>query len=758
MELLLNEYENLRELGQGSFAKIYKVRHLKLDYIRAIRILNTVVTDKNDKSYQTFLNECRALLQLGNGGHPNIVRIYQPRLLQNHALVEMDYIDGCDLGDYLEQQARFISIKEVMRFVLEIAGALAYCHVDCYEYLYDRNKEYEYKLESKFKGKKFKIATDPNDGKKDLITDLQRRELVREYGVIHNDLHSKNIMRKSYDGSFVLLDFGLAIQDGECVKASSRRDGAVEYKAPEKSDNEYPISERSDIYSFGILMYEMLAGRVPFPYEREKFSSENQAQWHMELQHKNAAPPPIEPLRRAAFEAGNPGKTYEKDYPDWLEQVIMKCLEKNPEKRYANAKELFKEVEKRQLTNREAAYKEIISNLKIRSDNLYKNLTISTREKAEMEKKIESLTESLNRANDQLNVGTEKPETQPDEKPNKKPKRKINPVWIVLCFLFAGLFAFYCIKYYSLPNDSDYQLPDPYELSDLNDYQLPGQSKTDEVVQVTTHAPKSILLHDIKLLYITGGTYIMGSPESEMNRSADETQHSVTLNDFYLSEKAITNEQYSLFLNENKVPANGRHRVEGFGEQLLVFPHSWGVKYVNDKWQPTTSEKPDYPIVNVTWYGAKAYCDWINGRLPTEAEWEYACRAGSTTPFNTGANLTTSQANYDGNIPYGENEKGVYLGQPQPVGNYPPNAWGLYEMHGNVWEWCSDWYGKYTSDAVTNPQGPSAGSHRVLNGGGWSSGAGYCRSASRYDVMPNLYGSFIGFRPAASLERKTGTR
>ena len=420
MELLLNEYENLRELGQGSFAKIYKVRHLDLDYVRAIRVLNTIVADENDDSYRTFLRECRALLQLGNGGHPNIVRIYQPRLLQNHALVEMDYIDGCDLDCYLKERKRFIPINEVMRFVREIAGALAYCHVDCFEFLYDRSKEYEYKLESNLKGQKFMIAPDPNNGKKDLITELQRRELIREYGIIHNDLHSKNIMRKRYDGSYILLDFGLAIQDGRCVKSSSRRDGAVEYKAPEKNNDGAIISEHSDVYSFGILMYEMLAGRVPFPYEREKYSSENQAQWNLELQHKNAPPPAIEPLRRAGFEAVYPGKTYVKDYPDWMESVILKCLEKQPENRYSNAKEMFEEIKVRM------AKTELIN---------AKAIKMSKEKITRLRNKIEM----LGARNENL-----------QKKMAGKTKKKNNPVWIVLCLLFAVLFGVYCVKYYDL--------------------------------------------------------------------------------------------------------------------------------------------------------------------------------------------------------------------------------------------------------------------------------------------------------------------
>jgi serine/threonine-protein kinase len=352
MGKFLNEYEELKLLGKGSFAKIYKVRHLELDYIRAIRVLNETVSDNDNdnKVYQSFINECKTLLKLGNGGHPNIVRIYQPRRLQNHALVEMDYIDGSDLDDYLQEKRGFVPIDEVMRFVQEIGSALAYCHVDCYEYQYDKDKEYEYKS-GRRKGETFRIKSDPNNGKRDLIDDLQRDELVREYGITHNDLHSKNIMRKRYDGSFILLDFGLAIQDGKAVKSSSRRDGAVEYKAPEKWDREGIISERSDIYSFGILMYEMLAGQVPFPFQRDKYSKEEEALFKLSQEHENATPPDIEPLRRIAFEFAHPGETYEKDYPDWLEKVIRKCLEKNPEDRYANGKELDEEVKR--LLNKE---------------------------------------------------------------------------------------------------------------------------------------------------------------------------------------------------------------------------------------------------------------------------------------------------------------------------------------------------------------------------------------------------------------------
>jgi sulfatase modifying factor 1 len=139
-------------------------------------------------------------------------------------------------------------------------------------------------------------------------------------------------------------------------------------------------------------------------------------------------------------------------------------------------------------------------------------------------------------------------------------------------------------------------------------------------------------------------------------------------------------------------------------------------------------------------------------RLPTEAEWEYACRAGTTTPFNTGNNLTTEEANYDGNFPYKEYPKGKYLKVTTAVGSYPPNTWGLYDMHGNVWEWCLDWFDEEYYDKckeqgiIENPGGPETGSDRVLRGGSWSDYAQYCRSAYRSYDFPGVRTSLIGFR------------
>lgn len=328
MALFLQEYEKLRKIGEGAFASVYKVRHADLGYVRALKVSNGIVDDYNDPKYRTFLNECRVLLKIGNGSHPNIVHIYQPRLIDNKAVVEMDYVDGMTLMEYLKEKP-WMPMDEVRRFATQIVGALAYCHADLYRFLMDPEAD--------------DLTADPDDGSKFIIDPEKEAQLIAKYCVNHNDLHSNNIMRRSYDGSFVLLDFGLAIQDNHCVKSSSRGDGAYEYSSPEKLDGKQ-ISSASDVYSLGILLYEVLAGQVPFVLDIEGKGLEP-ARFEVFQKHKQDTPPPIEPLRRKTFEKAFPDETYVKDYPDGLEQVIMRCLEKNPADRYPDAKALMQALQ-----------------------------------------------------------------------------------------------------------------------------------------------------------------------------------------------------------------------------------------------------------------------------------------------------------------------------------------------------------------------------------------------------------------------------
>lgn len=322
----LEEYTLLDELGQGGYATVYKVRHNNLGYIRAIRVLNAIIAHgETDKTYQKFLEECRLLLRLGNGNHPNIVHIYQPLLKAQRAIVEMDFVDGKDLYHYLEEKHSFVEIKDVLRLLSDIGSALAYCHEDIYKFCMDKDED--------------NLQDDPEDGRKVLLDNKTKQRLINKYRVIHNDIHSGNIIRRE-DGSYVLLDFGLAIEGDSVVRSSRRKNGAPEFKAPEKWENDSILTTQSDIYSFGVVLYEYLAGRVPFLFDK-KNSNPVEAEYLLGKAHKEQQPASIFDLRKAAFEHSHPEETYEKDYPEWLEMLIMKCLSKSTKDRFKNGKELY---------------------------------------------------------------------------------------------------------------------------------------------------------------------------------------------------------------------------------------------------------------------------------------------------------------------------------------------------------------------------------------------------------------------------------
>ena len=216
------------------------------------------------------------------------------------------------------------------------------------------------------------------------------------------------------------------------------------------------------------------------------------------------------------------------------------------------------------------------------------------------------------------------------------------------------------------------------------------------------------------------GTFMMGSPTDEAGRLGNEKQHRVTLSKgFWMMETEVTQKQWKAVMGS--LPDCGFK-----GDNL--------------------------PVERVFWNDCQEFCTkctrlGLPVQLPTEAQWEYACRAGSTTAYFWGNALNGDKANCDGNYPCGTTTKGKFLNKTTPVGSYQPNAWGLYDMHGNVYEWCQDWYGgDYPSGSVTDPTGPSSGSSRVVRGGSWLYIAADCRSASRIYLVPDGRNSYLGFR------------
>lgn len=256
----------------------------------------------------------------------------------------------------------------------------------------------------------------------------------------------------------------------------------------------------------------------------------------------------------------------------------------------------------------------------------------------------------------------------------------------------------------------------------------------------TTVAPENFVL-------IKGGTFQMGSPDTEAWRSDDETQHNVTVSDFYMSVYELTQKEYREITGENPSSFSG--------DDLPVENISWmdAIRYCN-----TRSEKEN---LDACLYRRRrdGHMDrTADGyRLPTEAEWEYACRAGTATPFNTENSISAEEANYYGHYPYEiednyfsqgnlSTKPGEYRQTTVAVNSFSPNKWGLYNMHGNVGEWVWDYYGDYSTKAQTDPTGAESGTLRVYRGGGWNDFAKNMRSAYRATMEQNK-GSFnIGIR------------
>jgi formylglycine-generating enzyme required for sulfatase activity len=216
------------------------------------------------------------------------------------------------------------------------------------------------------------------------------------------------------------------------------------------------------------------------------------------------------------------------------------------------------------------------------------------------------------------------------------------------------------------------------------------------------------------------GTFMMGSPSSETDRYSDETQHKVTLTQgFWMGETEVTQEMWE--------SVTGNNPSEFKGAKLPVEEVSWEdcQKFIGQ--------------LNKLGVAPKGY----KFSLPTEAQWEYACRAGTTTRYSFGNSLRANDANFDSRV-----------GKTTEVGTYPANVWGLYDMHGNVWEWCDDWYGDYPTGSVTDPTGATIGSDRVFRGGGWLSYAEYCRSADRLHNAPSHRGNYLGLRVSLVSENR----
>jgi sulfatase modifying factor 1 len=555
-------------------------------------------------------------------------------------------------------------------------------------------------------------------------------------GLVHRDLKPANILL-SPEG-MKIADFGLVdaagsewmatqvqatvaatiARGGEATLLETMREGSASspsspqhallgtfaYMSPEQKDG-FPATERSDLYAAGLVCFHMLTGNRSLGLEMP--SQLDSALW-----------------------------------PGW-DGFILKALRSKPEDRYVDAAEMMGALDNvsAQSTSSQAG-----SSPKLpRKKNPAKRATTSKKRKP------------AGLANPKQSPPAPATSTASSSSP-----KSYSSIWVAA--LVVGLVAlcgFGTIKWwegYSKGLDRDRELVEvpvvdlekqKREMAEVAAELEAKKAEAEEaarkaqeaaakleaaresqVAAVTPGKTYRIPGVGLEMIQVPAGEFLMGSPSSEKDRDDDEVQHRVRLTQpFWLGKFEVTQEQWKAVMGSN----------------------------------PSDFKGGDLPVENVSWEDAMEFCHKLNQmdnnrpsgyvyKLPTEAQWEYACRAGTTTATAFGDSLSSREANFDGNYPYAGAAKGLDLAKTTPVGIYSPNAWGFYDMHGNVYEWCADWYGDYPAGSVVDPSGPSSGTDRVLRGGSWVSNGRSCRSANRNRDYPGDRYDGLGFRPSLGVE------
>jgi formylglycine-generating enzyme required for sulfatase activity len=582
-------------LGEGGMGTVYRARHTLLGDDVAIKILSGNF-NSDPESLRRFLREGQAARRFD---HPNVVAVYDLRTMPDGtAYMVMEHIQGNTLKSQLDQKGFFLP-KEALEIIFPIADALNAAHL---------------------------------------------------LGIVHRDLKPENIMiGTSKDGQKVvkLLDLGIAKVSNDRITAVTHKDqilGTPSYMSPEQwgakpKDGGPKIDHRADIYSLAIVIYEMIAGRLPFQGESiQEIASE----------HLFNQPPLLHE------ETGNVSEDFSK--------TLFKAMSKERSKRFDSCLEFINQLQ------------------------------AATYATTSLDPSICTLVES--------------------------PTVHLQN---------------------NTPNNTEILLaPFEVEVITLDPTGQIFNRQKDQAKHFTQELPNQVFL---EMVYIPEGSFLMGSPESELKRSKDESpQHLVKISSFFISKYPITQKQwYAVSL----LPLIGRP--------------------LNP--DPSNFKDENNPVENVSWEDCQEFCLRLTGQtgkfftLPSEAQWEYAARANTPTPFHFGETITTEVANYNGLFRYGSGPRGININQTTPVGSYGvANLFGLYDMHGNVWEWCQDvWHDNYVGAPTDGSswEKDAIDSRRVMRGGSWYSQSNLCRSAARAGSWPNGSNDFLGFRVVLKIVPKT---
>jgi formylglycine-generating enzyme required for sulfatase activity len=552
-----------------------------------------------------------------------------------------------------------------------------------------------------------RLYTDPEFRKMVISDILKGLAYLGNENVVHRDLKPANVfLHTKPNGKMVakIGDFGL-MKVANTEQSTSRNFSTPEYTAPEQlnlvnyghraTPNAPPqLHPNCDLWALGVMIYRFFTQELPFGSQQTTDTGEI--------------------IRRILSHSTQP-LDYSRIPPPYR-AIVERCLISNANQRAQNANELLHLLNSSEITTAPPQYKDHSE-----------ETTITHKPQNKPRHEIPTITVAPP-------ADTPKPETN-------YTRYGLIGVGVLLLVAFIFWVDSGGSNNAPAPTSSEIQQTAPDSTAEVTNttFETPTTTTTTlttaeakeekaktppptPIPEPVKESPTAADPFAAQMVSIQGGTFMMGSPESEADRGDNEYQHQVSVSSFKMSKYEVTQAQWEAIMGSNPSEFSGC---------------------------------PQCPVEHVSWDDIQDFLQKLKAktgksyRLPTEAEWEYAARGGTSTPFYTGNCISTDQANYDGNNPYQSCSKGKYLGKTTPVGSFPPNKYGLYDMHGNLWEWCSDWYGVdyYNNSPANNPKGPSTGSYRVIRGGSWTINARYCRSADRGFISSGSSGFRLVFVP-----------
>jgi formylglycine-generating enzyme required for sulfatase activity/tRNA A-37 threonylcarbamoyl transferase component Bud32 len=626
-----NRYELKEFLGRGGMGEIYKAYDKFKDIFIVLKILLPSLTGQKD-IVQRFLNEAKIAKEIV---HKNIVRAIDVSDFEGVKYIVMEYVEGETLREWIDEKSGKSDVEDILDIVIQLCKGVGYAHGF----------------------------------------------------TIHRDLKPENIMLNK-DSVVKIMDFGIAktLSINQVTETVSSI-GTAYYMAPEQTRNAGKVDERADLFSIGVIFYEMITGKVPIGNFRTPTST------------------------RKMITKG-------------IGEILRIALEPDAKDRFQSAQELEKDLE---------AELSIIKKIKL-EQKVFNEVDVKT--KPYKQKKIGSL-----------------------EKKKVKPEfvvrqgfslSKLNLILIVSLSVVAGAFVFVLSKgFFEKKHVENFVETSDYLGIKTNKTKRPAKQKirikvpSDLIIVSDNFNRETDLPYQVKsrkskiqMALIPRSDYFIGSDMGAGDRD-EEPMHKVWVDSFYMGIYEITNRQYKMFIEDTDyiAPIN-----------VLGKDSAYTIWKQND----IAKELLDYPVINISWYDANEFCKWLcekenvpqgTYRLPTEAEWEKASKAGQDYMYPWGNETPSAEF-----LNYNQKWNGVFT--LKKVGSYESNLYGIYDIAGNVWEWCIDRYDTdfYKTAEYKNPVNIEKGSQRVLRGGSWSSYAFLVRSANRYSNDPDVRYFYNGFR------------